>query len=420
MKFSYSKILYTTIIIGILISFLKQGFYTDNFPILKSLNTFVYYFTYLLILISTFSLTITNDKWSNNKILKNLYFILIAIFFSWLYGITVGFIKEGSNTILVLRNYLFLSLSLPAYLIFSKISVKGIIEFSLKLPFIIAPLSFLQIIFAIRGLPSFFKISNTFFNNEFSRNLFAYTYVHTSYIFFACLIFSIAFKFERYTFQKILEKFNILKSKNSLIINSYRFFIKYNSLSIFWFIWVTILAYFGNASIVYLFFSIILYSFSKFKRYKFLFISFLVIILIFTAPYIYNYFITYYGSSRLFQIVDLYQNISLFGNGLGSEIFIRGKESYSTEVLILGVIVQLGIFAIPFIFLIITFLKNIFILAWKADSLSLLLALSYGGYLSTLFSNPTISYPWTYLFTINGVILSEILKTKGINQIIDD
>ena len=268
MKFSYSKILYSTIIIGILISFLKQGFYTDNFPILKSLNTFVYYFTYLLILISTFSLTITNDKWSNNKILKNLYFILIAIFFSWLYGITVGFIKEGSNTILVLRNYLFLSLSLPAYLIFSKMSLKGIISFSLKLPFLLGIISILQLPFAIVGLPSLIKISNTFFDLEFSRNLFSYTYFYGSYMFFSCLLFSIALKYERKNFQKLLVKFNILDTKNSIIINAYKFFNKYNGLSIFWFFWVTILAYFGNASILYFVFSLVLYSFAKLKRYR--------------------------------------------------------------------------------------------------------------------------------------------------------
>lgn len=237
--------------------------------------------------------------------------------------------------------------------------------------------------------------------------------------FFSCLLFSIAFKYERNTFLKVLLKFNILKSKNSIIINSYRFFKKYNTVSIFWFFWVTILSYFGNASILYLVFSILLYSFAKLKRYRIQFISSLVFILLFTSLYIYNYFINYFGLSRLMQFSILFEKMSILGNGLGSEIANKG-EIYGTEILILGVVVQLGIFAIPFILLFLTFVRNLFILAWKSDGLSLLIALSYGGYFSTLFSNPTISYPWSYLFTINGVILSEILKTKGINQIIDD
>ena len=110
--------------------------------------------------------------------------------------------------------------------------------------------------------------------------------------------------------------------------------------------------------------------------------------------------------------------MSIFGNGLGSEIANKG-EVYGTEILILGVIVQLGIFAIPFLLLLFTYLRNVLILAWKAQSLSLLLTLSYGGFLTTIFSNPTIAYPWTYLFTLNGVLLSEILKIKDINKIID-
>ena len=417
MKFSYSKILYISIIYGIFISFFKQTFFVNNFNFISTLNTFLYYFSYLFILIFTFSLTLTNDKWNNNKILRNTYFILIAIFFSWLYGIFIG-LNEGNNPILVFRNYMFLSLSLPAYLIFSKMSVQRIIEFSLKLPFILAPISILQLPFAIVGLPSLIKITPTFFDNEFSRNSFAYTYIHASYMFFSCLLFSVAFKFERNTFHKVLEKYKILTSNNSIIIKSYIFFRKYNTLSILWFFWLTILAYFGNASILYLALSILLYSFAKLKRYRIQFISFLVFIFCFTLPYIYNYFIKYFGLVRLIQIPILLEKMSILGNGLGSEIASKG-EAYGTEILILGVIVQLGIFAIPFLLLLITFLRNLFILAWKSDSLSLLLALSYGGYFATIFSNPTISYPWTYLFTINGVLLSEILKNNDIKQIID-
>ncbi len=416
MKLSYNKILYISIIIGIVSSFFKQNFFETDLPNIYSLNNFFYYFSYIFILISTFSLALTNDKWYKNHILKNVYFILILVFFSWLYGILLGF-KEGNNPILILRNYMFLSLSLPAYLIFSKISIKGIIEFSLRLPFLIYPFSFIQIPFAIIGLPSLLSIFNVFFNNEFNRNLFAYTYFYSSFMFFSCLFFSIAFAFERNSFQKILEKFNILNSR--LTLTFYGFFKKYTLLSIFWFIWVTILAYFGNASILYLVFSLLLYSFAKLKRYRIKFISLFFFLLIVIAPYIYKYFINYFGYKRLIQIPIIFEKISILGNGLGSEIANKGM-SYGTEIIILGVIVQLGIFAIPFLLLIFIYLRNLFILAWKSDGLSLLLALSYGGYLSTLFSNPTISYPWTYLFTLNGVLISEILKTKDINQILED
>ena len=417
MKFSYNKILYLLIIVGIFSSFLKQSFFRYNYPNIYSFNNYLWYSSYILILISTYSLTLTNDKWNNNNILRNIYFILIAISFSWLYGILIG-LNAGNNPILVFRNYMFLSLSLPAYLIYSKMSSKAIIEFSLKLPFIIAILSFLLLPFALKGIPSLIQISESFLENSFHRSLYAYTYFYASYMFFSCLLFSIAFKFERNTFQKLLEKFNILNSNNLIIINSYRFLKKYNALSIFWFLYVTVLAYFGNASILYLVFSIILYSFAKLKRYRKEFISFLVFILIFTIPYIYKYFIHYFGLKRLLQLPILLDKISFFGNGLGSEIANTG-EIYGTELLILGIVVQLGIFSIPFLLLVFTYIRNIIILAWKSDSLSLLIVLSYGGYFSTLLSNPTLSYPWTYFFSINGVLLSEILKTKNINQIID-
>lgn len=182
MKFSYNKILYFTIIFGIFSSFFKQGFFT-GLPTIYSLNIILYYSSFIFILISTFSLLITNEKWNNNDILKNIFFILITISFSWFYGIIVGLI-EGNDPIQVFRNYMFLSLSLPAYLIFSKMSLKGIISFSLKLPFLIAPISILQLPFAIVGLPSLIMIFYTFFDLEFSRNLFNYTYFYASYMFF--------------------------------------------------------------------------------------------------------------------------------------------------------------------------------------------------------------------------------------------
>lgn len=390
-----SQILYVVIIsVGLVVSFFNSSEFLDT-PY-EYYSEASYKLVYVLVLLFTFVFLLKRKSVFYKKGYRRLSIILILCFASWVYGILIGLIS-GNPLVYIFSNYLFLALSLLP-LVIIKIPVKYLAKFLWSVIPLIFYSSFLYISRSIVAIPSFLASANNIFNLDFNRASFQYTYISTAPFFcmvaILCLIHIIyPCRYSRFV--------NFLQKSSGLKGNFYRLpWILLNRnprIFMFWFLWLGLLSYISSA---YIFFFIIGAVFYSSLRCKFLVPLFIVLGISILAS-TFALFEVRYGLSRFNQLIEVSQLISLQGNGLGSFVAGRGTP-YGTELLFLGIVAQLGLFALPFYLLLISTVFDLVVLWNRNDDFSFILSISFLFYVSSIFSNPSLGAPWAYLLVITG------------------